>query len=385
MKRDLARREFLRWVAGSSMLGPVAASSLSCAASRPRVTEADVARALNVFELERLAAQRLGDDAFAYLAGGADDLATVRANRAAYGQLQLRARRLVDVSRVDTRVELFGELLGSPLLLAPVGFQAFFDPEGELATARAAATQGQRMIASSASCFSVGEIARAGGTAPWFQLYPTENREVTRTLLARAEQAGCRVVALTIDAPVLGNRERHSTTLNRLLQGGQLRMGNFEGVAAFESILDASMDWDMVAWLKANTRMHVVLKGIVTREDAALAVRHGAGGMIVSNHGGRQLESHRSTLAALPEIVDEVAGRLPVLIDGGIRRGTDVFKALALGADAVCIGRPYCWGLAALGQPGVEKALELLQAELVRTMQIAGAPALAAITRDFIA
>jgi len=190
-------------------------------------------------------------------------------------------------------------------------------------------------------------------------------------------------VALTVDTPVVGNREGHATTLAKML-GGSVRMGNFEGLLGDETVTDAGMTWSMVAWLRANTSMKVVLKGIVTHEDARRAVDSGADGLIVSNHGGRQLESDRATIACLPEVVEAVAGRIPVLVDGGIRRGTDVCTALARGARAVGIGRPYCWGLAAFGQPGVERALELLQAELVRDMQLAGAPSLSAITRDSV-
>lgn len=380
----IARRNFLAWIGSSSLLGTMGLAG--CASLRddaaPTVTE--LGELQNLYQLEALAREQLGDDAYAYLAGGADDMRTVAANEAGYRDLQIRARRLVDVTGIDTSLTLFDQPLRSPILLAPVGFQAVFHPEGEHATARAAAARAHRMFVSSVSNYSVGEIASAGGGEVWFQLYPTPNREITRGLLRRAERAGCSVVALTIDTPVIGNRERHSTTLARMLAGGEIRMGNYEGLIGDESIVDPSMTWDMVGWLTANTAMKVVLKGIVTHEDAKLATTHGADGVIVSNHGGRQLESNRSTITCLPEVVEAVDGRIPVLLDGGIRRGTDVFKALALGAQAVCIGRPFCWGLAAFGQPGVERALELLQAELVRDMQLAGTPSLKAITRNFV-
>jgi len=378
-----ARREFLTWAAASPLFG-LAACALERGPGTGRLAGARSPEELqNLFQLETLAHESLGDDAFAYLAGGADDRRTVAANEAGYRSIQIRARHMVDVRRIDTSVELFGERLSSPILLAPVGFQGVFHPEGELATARAAAAREHRMLVSSVSSYSVSEIAEAGGREVWFQLYPTPNREITRALLQRAEAAGCTVVALTVDTPVVGNREGHATTLAKML-GGSVRMGNFEGLLGDETVTDAGMTWSMVAWLRANTSMKVVLKGIVTHEDARRAVDSGADGLIVSNHGGRQLESDRATIACLPEVVEAVAGRIPVLVDGGIRRGTDVFKALALGARAVGIGRPYCWGLAAFGQPGVERALELLQAELVRDMQLAGAPSLSAITRDSV-
>jgi isopentenyl diphosphate isomerase/L-lactate dehydrogenase-like FMN-dependent dehydrogenase len=218
----------------------------------------------------------------------------------------------------------------------------------------------------------------------WFQLYPTTNRQITEGLLRRAESAGCEVVALTIDTPVLGNRERHGTKLAAMLESGELPLGNYEGLGEFENEFDPTMTWDMVGWLHDHCDMRVVLKGVVTAEDAELAVAHGADGLIVSNHGGRQEESDRSTIECLPEVAAAVDGACPVLIDGGFRRGTDVFKALALGADAVCIGRPYIWGLSAFGQQGVEHALDLLDAELIRIMQLAGVTTIADIDAGFV-
>lgn len=341
--------------------------------------------AQNVYQLKAVARTQLSTSAYDYLAGGADDNRTVTANEKAYLQFQIRARRLVDVREIDTSLEILGERLESPILLAPVGFQKVFHPEGELASARAAANLKHRMLVSSVSNYSVGEIVTAGQTPVWFQLYPTPNRKVTLGLLRRAEAAGCSVLVLTVDTPVIGNRELHGTTLAELLKGEAMRLGNYEGIRSGEPITDPSMTWDMVTWLKSHCSMKVVLKGIVTREDAELSVKHGADSVIVSNHGGRQLESDRGTVECLPEVVDAIAGRMPVLLDGGIRRGTDIFKALALGADAICIGRPYCWGLAAYGQAGVEQALDLLQAELVRAMRLAGVTTLSGINRSFLA
>ena len=319
-----------------------------------------------------------------YLAGGADDSRTVRVNRSAFERVAIRARRLVDVSAIDTAVTVLGQTLKTPIALAPVGFQQLFHPEGELATARAAASRGHLNLLSSVSSFPVAEVAAAAGTPPWFQLYPTPDREVTRGLLKRAEDAGCPVVVLTTDVAVLGNRESHGVNLVQMLMSGQMRLGNYEGLAAVAEINDPTLTWKMIEWLRSNSRMKVVVKGIVTAEDAALAVEHGVDGLVVSNHGGRQEESDRSTIECLAEVTRAVEGRIPVLIDGGFRRGTDVFKALALGADVVCIGRPYCYGLAAAGTPGVERVLEILQEELVRIMQLAGAPTLADIGRDFV-
>lgn len=377
-----SRRQFIRWVGASSLALPLYMSGCTSLAASRHPGPSGLAAAQNVFDLETAARPALGADAYAYLSGGADDRRTVAANREAFEHVQIRARRLVDVSNIDTTLTLLGQTLQSPILLAPVGFQSVFHPEAERATARAAATRDHQMILSSVSTFGVGDVARAGGRPLWFQLYPTTNREVTRGVLRRAEDAGCPVVLLTVDTPVVGNREGHLTALNRLLREAPL--GNFEGLRTDEPVTDPTMTWDIVGWLRENTTMKVVLKGIVTREDALLAVEHEADGIVVSNHGGRQLESDRSTLACLPEVVAAVDGRMPVLFDGGIRRGTDIFKALALGADAIAIGRPYCWGLGAYGQAGVERALELLQAELVRAMQLSGTPRLSGITRAFV-
>ncbi|WP_373493367.1 alpha-hydroxy acid oxidase, partial [Aquiflexum sp.] len=201
----------------------------------------------------------------------------------------------------------------------------------------------------------------------------------------KAEQAGCPVCVLTVDTPVVGNRETSVTTLFSLIEAGELKMGNLEGILPEGmSFTDPSVTWEIIDWLRANCSMKIVIKGIMTREDAALALKYGADGIIVSNHGGRQLESNRGTIECLPEVVDEIKGRIPVLIDGGIRRGTDIFKALAIGANAVCTGRPFCWGLGALGQHGVEMALEILQEELIRDMQLAGTTSIDKITRDFV-
>ncbi|MEA1882136.1 MAG: alpha-hydroxy acid oxidase [Candidatus Marinimicrobia bacterium] len=379
---EVARREFLAWVGASSLLAFTGCNVHIETNAKRMINKADKAK--NVFDLAEVAEHRMGEESFSYLEGGADDLLTVQTNMDAYKKLEIRARRLVDVQNIDTKLRLFDRDLTTPVLLAPVGLQEFFHKEGELASAKAAAKLNHQMVVSTVSNFSVGEIAKAGGKEVWFQLYPTPDRKITRELLKRAENAGCSVLFLTVDTPVLGNREQHSDTLNRLLQSGELPLGNYEGIRNDEPITDSSMTWDMVAWLKENTNMKIVLKGIVTQEDAKLSVKYDTDGIVVSNHGGRQLESNRATIGCLSEVVEAVHGKIPVLIDGGIRRGTDIFKALALGADAVCIGRPFCYGLGAFGQKGVEKALTLLQAELILTMQLAGTVSLEKITRDYL-
>jgi len=335
----------------------------------------------NVFELEARLRERLAADVYAFFADGSDDGGTVRANRAAFDRVWIRARRLIDVSQVDTRIELLGESHPTPLLLAPVGFQGFLDPDGELATARAAAARNVRMVASTVSSRPIEAIAEACGRPVWFQIYTTPNRDTTAGLVRRAEAVGCPVLVVTADTPEVGNRETHDAFIQRALQDSKKVMGNFADAGLPpEGLTDPTLTWDVIAWLRERTRMKIAIKGIVTREDAELCVAHGVDAVIVSNHGGRQEDSGIGALDCLPEVLEGVAGRLPVLVDGGFRRGTDVFKALALGARAVLIGRPYIWGLGVSGQAGVEQAIDILNRELVLAMQLAGTPAIGDIT-----
>ena len=381
---EIQRRKFLEWIGLSSLAFALPMISLSGCQTSPDKTD-EIPDVKNVFDLEDLSRKVMGEDAIEYLNGGADDMKTVKANLEGYNKIQIRARRLVDVSSFSTKVELFGQTYETPIILSPVGFQKFFHQDGEVATAKASVKKKHQMIVSSVSNFSVNEIADQSQADLWFQLYPTTDRNVTKKLLERAEKAGCKVCVLTVDTPVIGNRERGGTTLNKLINSKELKMGNYEGILPEGTgIDDPGLTWEIIDWLRTNCDMKIVLKGIVTREDAALAITHGADGIIVSNHGGRQLESLRSTIDCLSEVVEEIHGQIPVLIDGGIRRGTDIFKALALGANAVCIGRPFCWGLGALGQEGVELALDILRAELIRDMQLAGTPSIDKITRDFV-
>jgi isopentenyl diphosphate isomerase/L-lactate dehydrogenase-like FMN-dependent dehydrogenase len=346
-----------------------------------------VDEALDVFQIERVARGKLDLPAIHFIVNGADDGKTMQANRDAFDAWAIRVRRLVDVSRIDTATEVLGQKLEVPVILAPAGNQQAIHPEGELATARAAKAAGHLMISSTISNFSVGEIARAAGPL-WFQLYASADRRLTEKLLRDAEQAGCRVVALTVDSNTRGNREgeRWWSRAGGPTEGGRptQRLGNFEGFAGPPRVGDIAMTWDVIERIRAATGMKLLLKGIVTREDAALAVGHGVDGIIVSNHGGRQEESLRSTLGCLPEVVEAVAGRMPVLIDGGFRRGTDIFKALALGASAICIGRPYLWGLGAFGEEGVARVLVILREEFKRIMQFAGTTTLGAIDGTYV-
>jgi len=340
-------------------------------------------RPRNIRALAALAGERLDPGIRDYLDGGADDMRTVSANAARYADVGIRTRRLIDISQIETGVEILGERWSFPVALAPVGYQALFHDSAEPASARAARARGQRFIASTVSSRPIAEIC-AAAPASWFQLYPTPDRRETARLLERADAAGCPVVVLTVDVPVLGNRETGIDALVAMLAEGKLAAGNFERFEGPLSIEDPSMDWPIVAWIRERCAAKLVLKGIVTAEDARLAVEHGVDGVVVSNHGGRQEESDRATIECLPEVVDAIGGRCAVLVDGGIRRGSDVFKALALGADAVCVGRPYVWGLAADGETGAGHALDLLNEELVRIMRLAGTPSIESIGRDSV-
>ncbi len=380
------RRRFIEFLLGSPLL---AATGLSAgwpviADALPSLAVPEAAnRALNVFQLKAAAQRALDKPAWHFIMNGADDGKTADANRRAFDDWQLRVRRLVDVREIDTRTELFGLQLASPIVLAPVGNQSGVHPDGELATARAALQREHLTIYSTMSSYSIGEIANEVSGAPaWFQLYASPDEALMLHLIRSAEQAGCRALVLTVDSPTRGNREGERW-FARQADRSRLRLGNFESYAGAARIGDPGLSWDIVAWLSEQTRLPIVLKGIVTGEDARLSRQSGADGIIVSNHGGRQEESGRATLDCLEEVV-AAAGGLPVLIDGGFRRGTDCFKALALGARAVCIGRPYLWGLGAFGEAGVDRCLQLLQAELVRIMQLAGTPNLSAISERYV-
>ena len=370
------RREFLRFL----MLSPLFLSSNLSGEVREPATPED---ARNVFEFETLFRKKLSKEAYDFVQDGSDDQKTVLANRAAFDELQIRIRRLIDVSKMDTRVELLGEAWDSPIVISPTGFQGVIHPEGELAVARAAGSKHLQMV-STVSTFPIHEIAKANPRKVWFQLYPTPDRGVSKELLRRADAASCPVVVLTVDAPVMGNRESQVEFMKRVLKTKEGEMGNFLDLKMDFGLPDPTLTWDFVDWIRANTKSKLVLKGIVTHEDAKICLDKGVDALMISNHGGRQEDSNRGTIESLPEIMEVVQDRIPVFVDGGFRRGTDVFKALALGARAVGIGRPYLWGLGAFGQAGVQRVLELLQAELIRIMQFAGTTSLAKIQRSHV-
>jgi isopentenyl diphosphate isomerase/L-lactate dehydrogenase-like FMN-dependent dehydrogenase len=404
MDRTAYRRRFLKFLATSPLLafgapawrdGGAAASDVESGVPK-RVLIASPNEALNVFDFESVARQKLPPAHFGYMATGVDDDATLRANREGFSRFQIRPRRLVDVSRVDTSTQLFGVTWRTPIILAPVGSQKAFHPEGEIAVARAAGARNHLQILSTAATASVEDVAAARGGPIWYQLYPTDSWRVTQALMRRAEAAGCPVVVLTVDLPAGRNTEtqarfakedtRQCSSCHLPGWSGFLRRKPmFDGLdVTGVSLLSPALTWEFVRRVKESTKMRLVVKGIETREDAALCVSHGVDGIVVSNHGGRAEESGRATIECLPEVVDAVQGKVPVLVDGGFRRGSDIFKALALGAKAICIGRPYTWGLAAFGQAGVEKVLDLLTREFELMMKHVGATSLAKVNRSFI-
>lgn len=334
----------------------------------------------NIWDFQSAAKENLEKKAFDYLEGGADDLRTFNRNIEAFREFQIRPRRLVDVSNIDTKVELLGEKYASPIILAPVGMQGLFHPDAEIPAVKAAEIKKHLAIVSTVTTLSYPTICDAVNTPPWFQLYTTNNRTTTTRLLDQAKSLGCKTIVLTVDIPVPGNREKHIGVLTENMRI-QNTLGNFENESPD---FDASLTWEFIAWFRKNYDMKLLLKGIMTAEDAALALEYELDGIIVSNHGGRQLESDLGTIEVLEEVCKTVNGEIPVLIDGGIRRGTDVFKALALGASGVCIGRPYIYGLSANGQQGVENVLEILQNELVRNMQLAGTTSISKIKKQYI-
>lgn len=342
----------------------------------------------------RLAEATMPAMAWDYVSGGAADELTLRWNREAYERIRLRPRNLVDVSHIDTRVTLFGREMPFPILLAPAAYQRLVHPDGELATVRGAGAAGATLVVSSFATTTVEEVAAAATHPLWFQLYVQPDRGFTRDLVGRAEAAGCQALVVTADTPVLGPRYREIRG-NFALPAGMER-ANLRGISnagaagrpteanIYSAMLDPKLSWKDVDWLRSLTRVPVLLKGVMNAEDAGRAVDAGVSGLIVSNHGGRNLDTVPATIDALPEVVAKVAGRIPVLVDGGIRRGTDVLKAFAVGASAVLVGRPYLYGLAVGGAEGVAHVVTILRRELEMAMALTGRTTLAAIDRTVL-
>jgi 4-hydroxymandelate oxidase len=333
---------------------------------------------LNVGDFEQAAREALDPGAYGYYAGGAGDERTLRANVEAFRRWELRPRVLVDVSEASTATNVLGEEIALPLLVAPTAFQRLAHPDGELATARAAAAAGTVMCLSTLSSVSPPELAAAVPEAPlWFQLYWSRDRGFTRDLVASAEEAGFRAIVLTVDFPVAGRRERDlraEFTLPDDLPAPNLpvTLARRDFHAALGDVVDTTLTWRDLEWLRSNCSLPLVVKGVLTEEDALLAAEHGAAAVIVSNHGGRQLDGVPATLDVLPEVAEAVGERVEVLLDGGIRRGTDVLEALALGARAVLAGRAVLWGLAVGGEEGVGRVLALLRQEIEVGLKLLG-------------
>lgn len=351
----------------------------------------------NLLEVEELAREQMPQMAYDYYAGGAEDEVTLRQNRAAFERIALRPRMLVDISAIDTSTVVLGQQTPAPIIVAPTAMHKLGHPEGEVATARGAGAAGVIMAVSTLATCTLEEVAEAATGLLWFQLYVYKDREITRALVQRAKAAGYRALCLTVDAPHSGRRERDAR--NRFALPPEIQLANFSGPEMrmmpregsgsalptyVAKMMDLTLTWKDAAWLRSISEMPMLVKGILTAEDARLAVEHGADGIVVSNHGGRQLDTAIATIEALPEVVEAVDGRAEVYVDGGVRRGTDVLKALALGARGVMIGRPVLWGLALDGAHGVRQVLEMLRHELEEAMLLAGRPTIASIDRSLV-
>ena len=420
-----SRRQFLTFLAGSPLFAVAgidlrgldrllggsrrdqarALDLMQQAAQEPSLINA-AREALSVFDFEPVARKKVPVAHWGYLMTGSDDDATIRANREGFNRWELRMRRLVDVSKVDASVEILGTKWDTPIVINPVGSQRAFHPEGELAVARAAKSKRHLQVLSTVATTSIEDVTAARGAPVWFQLYHRQDWNQTKQMVRRAEQAGCPAVVFTVDLLGGSNRE----TLLRAEQadtrecadchvGGKPAPGisgrvddrdnrrkpMLAALAAGEPVPErGTPTWEFVKRLQDATTMKVFIKGIVTREDAELAMQHGVNGLFVSNHGGRAENSQRATITCVPEVVAAVRGRAPVIVDGGFRRGTDIFKAMALGATATGIGRPYIWGLASFGQEGVEMVLTLLRREFELVMRQAGTVSVKRITPSYV-
>ena len=404
------RRKFLQFLASSPLLAAGGLEAFAAEGVAPGVKLPDPLMwapmrtdqliktpkdAINVFDFEPVMRANVPPAHFGYMASGIDDEVTLRANREGFLKFQLRPRRLVDVSKVDMSVDILGVKYSSPIVLAPVGGQRSFHDDGEVGAAKAAKVGDHLQIMSTMTSYDVEDVRAARGDKPiWLQLYATNKWEVAEAITKRSENAGCYAVAVTVDRSGGRNQEtsfrlRPSDTRDcsgchdrSTFQNSLKSRAMFKGLdlAGLRNTQSSAMTWEFFKRLRDTTKMKILAKGILAWEDAVLAADAGLDGIIVSNHGARSEDSGRSTIDALPEIVEAVNGRIPILVDSGFRRGSDIVKALCMGATAVCVGRPYIWGLGAFGQPGVERVLELLRIETMGMMQQVGAPNLKALT-----
>ena len=376
-----SRRQFLSFIA---------ASPLGFAADDLITNPND---ALDIMDFEEPARRAIPIAHWAYMTTGVDDDLTLKANHEAFKKIQLRPRRLVDVSKIDTSIQLFGARWETPVYISACGSQRAFHRDGEIGTAKAAKAENCALMLSTVSSTSVEDVAVALGRPPWYQMYAPSSWDGVEHLVKRVEATGCTVMFLTVDV----NPGRNTETQRRLAKADTRQCNGCHGAAgpsnANRPMLQGtgggmnsqSLTWEFVDRLKNLTQMKLLIKGLLTHEDAELAIEHGVDGIVCSNHGGRAMDDGRASIDALPEVVAGVRGRIPVLVDGGFRRGSDVFKALALGATAVGIGRPYLWGLGAFGQAGVERVLDIFRAELTLTMRQCGTRSVTEITRVYLA
>jgi len=345
---------------------------------------------INVADFEQAAKGLLEAGPLGYFAGGAGDERTLRRNVEAFAEWELMPRVLVDVSEVDPSVELYGSRLAMPLLVAPVAFQRLAHPDGEEGMARAAGAAGTAMCLSTIATATPAAVAAAApDTTRWFQLYWFSDRAVTEALVAEATGSGYEAIVLTVDSPFAGRRERDLRTgfeADVAAPAVQAALGSDRPVSIREvfALVDPTLEWNELAALCDSCELPIILKGLMAPADAELAIEAGAGGVVVSNHGGRQLDGVPATIDALPAVAEAVAGRIPVLMDGGVRRGTDVLVALALGADAVLAGRPALWGLAVDGEAGAQRVLKLLHDEIKLALALLGCPAAAGVRREHV-
>lgn len=396
---SFARRRFLEFLAASPYVaacGGVTAFLESASAQGVPDLIGAPADALSVFDFEEAAHRKVQPGHWAYMASGVDGDETLRANREGFKHIELRPRRLRDATKVDMRVELFGTAYESPIFTCPTGGEKSFFTDGELSVARATKTRGALQILSTSTSTPVEEVNKAHGQPVWFQLYAPSSWDACEKILRRVEAAGCPAVLLTVDNTTGRNSETYLRTRPKDLRECSGCHEGPPGTALKERPMydgidmtgvksqNAAMDWAFLDRLRKSWTGKLLIKGMDSGEDARLCVEHGLDGILVSNHGGRSTETGRATIEALPEVVAAVGGHIPVFVDGGFRRGTDVFKALALGAKAVGIGRPMLWGLGAFGQAGVERVLEIMQGELRLVMGNCGTQKLADITRAYV-
>jgi 4-hydroxymandelate oxidase len=381
MTRREAVAQMTRFIAASPLL-----------ASPPQQGVLKLEDTVNVFDFDLIAKAKLPKASYDYVSGGGWDEWTLRRNRTEFEKILLLPRFMRRVDRLDLSITLFGEKLDMPIMVAPTGTHTMVHPDGELATVRGAGAAGATMVVSTSSSYPLEKVSAEAKRPLWFQLYTGPDLDGTRERVEKAKAAGCKAICVTVDAPYHAPRERDMR--NQLVRvfgeekaGPRRRRYSEEAPASPFGLpmrFQASLDWSFIDQICGYAQVPVLIKGILTPQDAVLAVQHGAAGIIVSNHGGRYLDGAPSTIEVLPSIVDAVQGRVPVLIDGGFRRGTDILKALAIGAKAVLLGRPPLWGLGAFGQEGVQRVLEILRNELAWAMGLAGRADIASLDRSLV-